>query len=145
VSLEPTLRFLWRCGVETFLPALHRQPGQALWFIEHRKGDPLVRNRYGILEPSVTHHIPTPAWALDLILLPLVAFDATGNRLGMGGGFYDRSLAPVYNRVHAARPRLVGIAHEGQRVAKLTPMPWDIPLDAVLTETGFHPFKKTVT
>src|SRR5690606_40461575 len=65
--------------------------------------------------------------------LPLVAFDARGNRLGMGGGFYDRTFARA-PRARTLRPRLVGLAHHFQQVASLPAEPWDIPLDAIATD-----------
>ncbi len=74
------------------------------------------------------------SWHLDLLLLPLVGFDADGHRLGMGGGFYDRTLAALRPPRCGQRPRLVGIAHDCQRLIQIVPRPWDIPLDAVVTE-----------
>jgi 5-formyltetrahydrofolate cyclo-ligase len=68
------------------------------------------------------------------LLLPLVGFDETGNRLGMGGGYYDRTLSYLRQRKHWRRPRLVGIAHECQKVDALAPSPWDVPLDMIVTE-----------
>jgi 5-formyltetrahydrofolate cyclo-ligase len=78
------------------------------------------------------------AWTLDLMLVPLVGFDGACNRIGMGGGFYDRTLAYLRRRRHWRRPRLIGIAHECQRVDRIDPRPWDIPLDAVVTEQGVY-------
>lgn len=81
----------------------------------------------------------TPVRRLDVILLPLVAVDARGWRLGSGAGFYDRSLAHLRYGRRWRRPRLIGVAYEFQRVAQLEPQPWDVPLDAVVTERGFYP------
>ncbi len=71
-------------------------------------------------------------------MMPLVGFDADCNRLGMGGGFYDRTLD--YLRWHRAwnRPRLIGLAHACQQVARIEPQPWDIPLEAVVTECAIQ-------
>ena len=91
-------------------------------------------NRFGIQEPACSPRHWVRAWQLDLILLPLVAFDESGNRLGMGGGFYDRSLAYRQSRTHSRRPRLIGLAHELQRVEQLATNSWDIPLDMIATE-----------
>lgn len=100
----------------------------ALW----QAGVPLATNRYGIPEPPASAPC-CGAGELDLVFLPLVGWDRRGNRLGMGGGYYDRALA-------AARPRLlVGLAHGVQEVEHLPEQPWDIPLDYVLTEQGLHP------
>ncbi len=123
-------------GKRVHFPVLHRQRAGSLWFVEHRPGDPLLPNRFGIPEPLVSHRKPTPLWSLDLILLPLVAFDRHGNRLGMGGGYYDRTLAGLHSGGHWRRPWLVGIAHGFQRVEQLPASPWDVPLDAVATESS---------
>ena len=72
-----------------------------------------------------------------IILVPLVAFDAQGNRLGRGGAFYDASLASMRHRCHLKRPRLIGLAHECQRVERLDTDSWDIPLEGVLTDRRF--------
>lgn len=82
-------------------------------------------------------------WGLDLIILPLVAFDLSGNRLGMGGGFYDRTLSFKHQRCHWKGPKLIGIAHELQRVDLLPVNDWDIPLDAVITEQKLYQFTHT--
>ena len=68
----------------------------------------------------------------------LVGFDARCNRLGMGGGYYDRTLAYLRHRVHWRRPLLVGVAHECQRVERLEANPWDVPLDLVVTERRIY-------
>ena len=127
-------------GKNTYLPVLQSPPKQALWFCESPEGEALRRNRFGIPEPDMTKHRLLPAWALDLILMPLVAFDSHGNRLGMGGGFYDRTLSYLHRRSYWQRPSLIGLAHECQKVTELEPNPWDIPLDGIITESGFLKF-----
>ncbi len=74
-----------------------------------------------------------PTWTLDIILLPLVGFDRYGNRLGMGGGFYDRTLARL-NHCDMKRPLLIGLAHHCQEVEQLQTQSWDIPLDIIATD-----------
>lgn len=95
----------------------------------------LTLNRFGIAEP--TADAPTvPAGALDVLLIPLVAFDAQLTRLGRGGGYYDRFLAQYPTH---ARPLLIGVAHACQLSIDPLPMePWDVPLNAVVTEDGWH-------
>ena len=119
-------------------------PGQASWgnrmlFWRHRIGEPLQPNRFGLHEPvSVFGHVPVTG--IDVLLMPLVAFDGRGNRLGMGGGYYDRLLGSVPVRL---RPRLIGLAHDCQRLdAPLTAAPWDVKLDAVVTEAGCCRFSR---
>lgn len=109
-----------------------------LWFLPYRPGEPLHPNRFGIPEPSRHRGRIGPPWNLDLLLVPLVGFDADCNRIGMGGGFYDRTLAYLRHRTHWRRPRLIGIAHECQRVEQIHPRTWDIPLDAVATEQRIY-------
>ncbi|MGY3263930.1 5-formyltetrahydrofolate cyclo-ligase [Lysobacter sp. HA35] len=99
-------------------------------------GDALVSNRFGIPEPDVAASSLLEPADLALIAMPLVAFDTACNRVGMGGGWYDRSLTGLRER--AARPLLVGVAYELQRVDALTPAEWDVPLDAVCTESDTY-------
>ena len=134
----PLLERAWALGKAVYLPVL---AGAALQFAPYRPNAPLRRNRFHITEPDLSPAEWLPPSALDLVLTPLVAFDATGTRLGMGGGFYDRSFA--FRRDPACaerRPRLVGIAYEFQRVDTLIRQPWDVPLDAAATETTWRVF-----
>jgi len=119
-------------GKQLYLPCL--RPDRSLRFIAWTPGTILRKNRYGIGEPPIVHGALRRAAELDLILMPLVGFDHAGNRLGMGGGFYDRTLATLKNR--PGKPWLVGAAFELQRHPGLPHAPWDIPLDYMLTERG---------
>jgi 5-formyltetrahydrofolate cyclo-ligase len=127
-------------GKKCYYPVLRERPANALWFAEHKANQSLKSNRFGIPEPNIHHSRITPSWGLDLILLPLVAFDLTGNRLGMGGGYYDRTLAYRLKRRHWKGPKLIGLAHELQCVDSLPSNAWDIPLDGVITEKQFYQF-----
>lgn len=91
------------------------------------------KNALGINEPTAIGS-PVATGYFDAILLPLVAFDRTGNRLGMGAGFYDRVLSYRLNSRRYPRPRLIGLAHHFQEVKSLTAQNWDVPLDAILTD-----------
>ncbi len=104
-----------------------------LQFAPWRPGEALVANRFGIPEPAESQ--PLPAEAMALIVLPLVGFDAAGQRLGMGGGWYDRSLAFRRDRT-APPPWLVGAGFAVQQINALRAEPWDVPLDAVCTESN---------
>lgn len=114
------------------LPVLHED--QRLRFAPWRPGDALVANRFGIPEPDVADSSLLLPEDVSLIVLPLVGFDARGHRLGMGGGWYDRSFA--FRQRRPAPPWLVGAAFELQRVERLDAADWDVALDAVCTEAG---------
>ncbi len=88
-------------------------------------------NRYGIPEPAGMGRRSVPAARLDLVIVPMVGFDSSGNRLGMGAGYYDRALAGCRRRTV-----LVGTAFSCQWVEALPARHWDVPLDAVVTERG---------
>jgi 5-formyltetrahydrofolate cyclo-ligase len=117
-------------GLVYCLPVL--ADDETLRFAPWRPGDELVTNRYGIPEPDVDPRSGLAATELALIVVPLVGFDAAGHRLGMGGGWYDRTLAGRLQSL--APPWLVGVGFEVQRIEALGAQAWDVPLDAVCTE-----------
>lgn len=118
---------------QCFLPVIHPLKTPRLHFARYRQNSQLIANRFGILEPSLRTTKMVPPWSLDLILMPLVGFDRRGNRLGMGGGFYDRTLAFTARGQHPA-PRLVGLAYSFQELESISPQIWDIPVDHIITE-----------
>lgn len=125
----------WQHGKQCYLPVLGLRPGNRLWFIPYHADTRLVNNRFGIPEPvHARHQRQLKPHSLDLILMPLVAFDKKGNRLGMGGGFYDRSLSFLRHRHSWRKPRLIGLAYEFQQADQLPYQAWDVPLDAIVTE-----------
>ncbi|MFT4255541.1 MAG: 5-formyltetrahydrofolate cyclo-ligase [Pseudoxanthomonas sp.] len=121
-------------GLVWCLPMLH---GEELRFAPWRPGDALVSNRYGIPEPDVSPASALEPQALSLVLMPLVGFDARGHRLGMGGGWYDRTFA--FRKLAPAPPHLVGVGFEMQRVDALAAEEWDVHMDIVCTEHATHP------
>jgi len=125
----------WRRRRQVFLPVI---TGSTLRFAPFHPGSDLRPNRFGIPEPVGPRRNWRNARQLDVIVAPLVAFDVDGRRLGMGGGFYDRALA---RRSRARRPRFIGIAFEVQKVTKLPADAWDVPLDAVVTESATYRFR----
>jgi len=139
-EIDPTLLIERARGMnkQYFLPVLNPLTPGRLWFAPYGEDEPLHCNRFNIPEPAIKGKHMVPAWALDLILSPLVAFDAQGNRLGMGGGFYDRTLAFLARRRHWRKPRLLGLAYEFQKVATLHREPWDVPLQGIVTERAFY-------
>jgi len=117
-----------------YLPVLHPLQENILWFSAYREGDVLVKNRFGLEEPLLGGKC-FPAWALDLVLMPLVGFDRQGHRLGMGGGFYDRTFAFKQKKLFRPKiPTLIGLAHHCQEVESLESESWDIPLDYIATD-----------
>lgn len=127
----------WFCGKKVFLPILSPLK-HALYFAPYQVGSKLQLNRYGIPEPVCHPAQWKTAQQLDLLLLPLVAFDIKGNRIGMGGGFYDRTLAYLQHRQYWRKPVLIGLAHELQKVEQLNVQRWDIPLDYIASEKKIY-------
>jgi len=127
-------RFL---GKEIYLPILSPLKN-SLYFAPLEADSKLKLNRFNIPEPECHPSKWKTAGQLDLLLLPLVAFDEQGNRMGMGGGFYDRTLAYRRHRQHWKKPVLVGLAHEIQKVDRLDSQNWDIPLDFIITEKQIY-------
>ncbi len=104
-----------------------------LRFAPWRPGDPLATNRYGIPEPDLAPGHLLEADAMAFVAMPLVGFDRDGHRLGMGGGWYDRSFA--FRRSHAAPPLLVGVGFDEQETDPLALADWDVVPDAICTPT----------
>jgi len=118
-------------GVVYCLPVLHED--NTLRFAPWRPGDGLVTNRFGIPEPDVQPASALEPQAMSLVIMPLVGFDGAGQRLGMGGGWYDRSFA--FRTSAMPPPWLVGVGFDAQRVERLTTEAWDVLPDAICTET----------
>ena len=133
IDPAPLLRHALRQQKRCYLPVL--APGNKLWFARYRRGQALRKNGFGIPEPRPPQQRINPM-ALYLVLMPLVAFDKHGGRLGMGGGFYDRSFAWAKRWPQMPQPTLVGLAHSFQEVERLNTEPWDIPLAGVATDKG---------
>ncbi|MCF5721081.1 5-formyltetrahydrofolate cyclo-ligase [Pseudomonas syringae] len=132
------LRAAQRRGKATYLPVLSAWPRTKMVFQRVRPGEKLRPNRFRILEPRVNICQQRKVWALDLVLLPLVGFDDAGGRLGMGGGFYDRSLAYLARRQNWRKPTLLGLAHECQKVERLVQASWDVPLAGTVTDKQWY-------
>jgi 5-formyltetrahydrofolate cyclo-ligase len=127
----------WRRGRAVFLPVIS---GAGLRFAPFHADSELRSNRFGILEPLTAASNWRSARQLEVIIAPLLAFDMQGHRLGMGGGYYDRTLAFRRQRSHARRPRFIALAYELQRLGALPADTWDVRLDAVVTETTTYRF-----
>ncbi|CAM3427475.1 5-formyltetrahydrofolate cyclo-ligase [Parendozoicomonas haliclonae] len=140
----PLVKQAWKEGKTVYLPVLEPLQSGKLLFLPWRPDTVLVNNRYGIPEPTLRRpyrfrYRPRPAWALDLVLLPLTGFDSSGKRMGMGGGFYDRTFAFMKNANAINKPFLAGLAHECQRVSRIPTDSWDIPLSAIYSDLNVYP------
>ena len=134
ISLQPLITLCWQLQKEVYLPCI--AGNRRLVFREYRQGDRLTRSRLGIEEPLPRAEAVELA-GLDILLLPLVAFTVKGDRLGMGGGFYDRALQNHRpGNAPGRKPRVVGVAHSCQRVRTLPREPWDVSLSELVTECG---------
>ncbi|MCK1790190.1 5-formyltetrahydrofolate cyclo-ligase [Pseudomonas violetae] len=139
-EIDPSqlLRAAQRRGKVTYLPVLSAWPRTRMVFQRIRPGEKLKPNRFRILEPRPNLALQRKIWTLDLVLLPLVGFDDVGGRLGMGGGFYDRSLAYLARRKSWRKPTLLGLAHECQKVERLAQASWDVPLQGTVTDKAWY-------
>ncbi|PAU71712.1 5-formyltetrahydrofolate cyclo-ligase [Vreelandella alkaliphila] len=137
IDPTPLIPWLRQRKVSIYLPVLRPLSTNRLWFVAYRESTPMVKNRFGIAEPcsrfAADKRNRLPAWALDTLIVPLVGFDKQANRMGMGGGFYDRSLAFMRRR-QGPVPTLIGVAHACQQVDALPIEPWDIPLDVIASD-----------
>lgn len=127
--------YCWQQGKCVLLPVLHPFSKGHLLFVEYSPNSPTRKNRYGIDEPIVTSTNLCPLESIELIFTPLVAFNTQGDRLGMGGGYYDRTLAPI--RRDSMPTQLIGLAHTCQQSDRLLTDSWDIPLDGIATPEQF--------
>ncbi len=120
----------WRAKKRVFCPVTDSDG--TMVFRELRPDSMLRQSGFGIWEPVAGTEIGTRD--LDIVITPLVAFDGDGNRIGMGGGFFDRCFAFLRHRRHWIHPKLFGLAFSCQKVEKIQPNPWDIRLYKVITE-----------
>ena len=133
IDPAPIARQLWKMEKHCFLPVLRPDKRSDLWFVEYKPDAQLTNNRFGIPEPDFRTEHKMSAQLLDVVLMPLVGFDRSGARLGMGGGFYDTTFA-FKQKKPAGKPALIGLAHACQEVESLATAEWDIPLLAIATD-----------
>jgi 5-formyltetrahydrofolate cyclo-ligase len=125
----------WKNKQNCYLPVLQ---GQQLIFCPYQADTLLKKNQFNIPEPSLALNACIAPENIDLVLVPLVGFTEKAQRLGMGAGFYDRSFAFLLNSPRPARPFLLGLAYEWQKLASFTEKSWDVPLNAVITEKQIY-------
>ncbi len=136
IDPQQVIEYCWQQGKAVYLPVLDPDNYNHLLFVHYTTQTPMCFNKYQISEPATPYQQTIAAEQLDLVLLPLVAFDSSGSRMGMGGGYYDRSFAFKQDPMHTAdTPKLIGLAHTLQQVDTLNVESWDIPLAAIATDT----------
>ncbi len=128
ISTEKLIKTLWAQDKQVYLPVLHPFNPNHLLFLRYLPDTPMLKNKFGIWEPKLNVQNVLPLDELDILFTPLVAFDKQGNRLGMGGGFYDRTLQNWQNSSFIP----VGLAHQCQQVELLPTEAWDVPLHRIL-------------
>jgi 5-formyltetrahydrofolate cyclo-ligase len=133
VNLGAAFQVLREQQCKVSLPILHPFRKGYLLFQHFDDNTVMTHNKFNISEPKLSSVDAVAIATLDYILMPLVGFDSQGNRLGMGGGFYDRTLSRLFTLEKP--PVLIGIAHDCQQVESLVTEPWDIPLNAIVTPT----------
>ena len=143
MNLNLLIEHAWEQEKQVYLPVLAEPNTQRLWFVPYTPDSKLKNNRFGIPEPIHSYKTRLrKTLSLDLILMPLVAFDQQGNRIGMGGGFYDRTLAFLRQRKYWHKPNLMGVAYEFQKLKHIESNSWDVPLQAVATEDDIYQANK---
>lgn len=125
-------------GKSVYLPVLMPFLTNRLWFAPYSHDCAMVFNRFGIPEPVYHGRHLMPASNLDIVLTPLVAFDPECNRIGMGGGYYDRTFSYLRHRQHWQKPKLIGVAYEFQKTSLIKTHKWDVPLHSIFTEENFY-------
>ncbi|RPA64656.1 5-formyltetrahydrofolate cyclo-ligase [Shewanella frigidimarina] len=131
LATQKLIEALWDVDVNLYLPRIHPFSKGNLLFVRYDRDSVMVNNQYGISEPQLNVQHVITVDNLDMIITPLVAFDEHGNRMGMGGGYYDRTLAQVVDN----KPLAVGFAHDCQQVSQVPTDFWDIPLPVIITPT----------
>lgn len=150
----PFINWCWQENKSTYLPVIHPFSAGHLLFLHFDKNSVMQPNQYGILEPKLDVRLIKSINDIDIIFTPLVAFDPSGNRLGMGGGFYDRTLSLWYLKYQTQKqqvqqnapsnsrfkPYPIGLAHDVQMIAQVPSQHWDIPLPEIITPTKQYKF-----
>lgn len=135
---QPFIDWCWsisnKLNIHVYLPVIHPFSKGNLLFFNYTPSTLMIKNKFGILEPKLDITTLCSALDLDVLFTPLVAFDNAGNRLGMGGGFYDRTLAYIKDNENTVKStQVIGLAHQCQEVEQLPVEAWDMPLIEVIT------------
>lgn len=134
IDLSPVIDHALVAGKQIFLPNLDRQ---ALRFAPYFHDQKMRINKFRLPEPDVDDDQMLSPAELDLVLAPLVVFDAECNRIGMGGGYYDRSFE-FRKQAGISKPTLIGVAHDLQKVDRIVAEAWDVRLDMIVTDQAIY-------
>ncbi|MGS0728681.1 5-formyltetrahydrofolate cyclo-ligase, partial [Shewanella sp. 0m-11] len=137
LDTKPLIEALWQQGIKVYLPRLHPFSAGNLLFFRYEPDSELQQSHLGIWEPKLDITQMLLAHQLDVVITPLVAFDLQGNRMGMGGGYYDRTLA---NWQRKGKPLPIGYAHDCQLVDALPCEHWDVALPFIFTPSHNYQF-----
>ena len=146
LDTQVSIDYLWQSNrFRVFLPVLETKPNWHMGFAQYQTNSTMINNRFQIAEPEMPLEQHLEGQQIDIVLMPLVGFDSDGNRLGMGGGYYDRTFEfkrtqPSTQTEQTKQTLLIGWAHSCQQVDQLAAQPWDVPLDGIITEQGFTSF-----
>jgi len=138
IETTELIEYCWQNQKKIYLPKL--LANFKMQFCEYSPDDTLVENRYKVLEPS--HMQPEDSTKFDLVLVPMVAFDDKGHRIGMGAGYYDRHFEYM-NTTDSNKPLLIGIGHSFQKINPIVTQPWDVNMHMIITELNVTRFKIT--
>ncbi|PLK58749.1 5-formyltetrahydrofolate cyclo-ligase [Candidatus Palibaumannia cicadellinicola] len=140
INSRPFIKILWKIGKQVYLPVLHPFTTGHLLFCQYTPTTSLVVNRFNLYEPRLDITTLLSLEELDILFIPLVAFDIYGNRLGMGGGFYDRTLQ-LWRQRKCFFP--IGLAHDCQYQSQLLPIKkWDVRLPEIITPSCYWRFRQ---
>ncbi len=139
ISLDQSLKFLRTSGNLTCVPVIVKD---TMRFAPLGESTVLHKGKYGILIPEFNESELLEATELDVVLVPLVAFDSSGNRIGMGGGYYDRTFAHLKdkNQHPKSAPLFIGVGYEFQRLNTVPAESWDVPLHMAATDRNIYSF-----
>lgn len=134
INTKILINFFWEQKKNIYLPIIHPFINKQLLFILYNKDTNLIPNKFNIPEPELNISNLIPLHLLDIIFVPTIAFDKKGNRLGSGGGYYDRTFQNLkkYNFL------LIGIAYDFQKVQKIKKENWDITLNTIITPSKIY-------
>ena len=140
INPQPIIDKIWAQKKNCYVPIVHPKKFGQMCFVKYMPHDELVLDRFAIKEPAFHEDKVIEPRELDLVILPLLAFDDKGNRLGTGGGYYDRAFNFVLTKPLSHKPFLCGLAYKLQKVDYIETKEWDVKIDAVVTEQGIIEF-----